>query len=277
MLLKKKSYYILHPVKRVVAKLASGEREMNAPTFVKASRGGAESLFGQVTSRLAVAIVSGALPAGALVPNEDDLRAEISASRTAYREAIRFLAGKGLIEARPRSGTRVAPRSSWHLLDPDVLRWSLSSGADEGFIRDLFELRALVEPGCSKIAALRRTSHHLTRMEEALRGMETTPPFTDEAMRYDLAFHDAIFDAAGNAAIAALKEVVATTLWWSLRIQRGTRSDESFRIPLSDHRRLYDAIARNDGDRAEMLSRILVDDALADTLSAFRLGAVADL
>ena len=55
------------------------------------------------------AIVSGALPAGALVPNEDDLRAEISASRTAYREAIRFLAGKGLIEAKPRSGKTVHP------------------------------------------------------------------------------------------------------------------------------------------------------------------------
>jgi GntR family transcriptional regulator, galactonate operon transcriptional repressor len=249
---------------------------MSDPTLGKSARSGTETLFGQVTHRLAVAIVSGSLPAGALVPNEDDLRAEISASRTAYREAIRFLAGKGLIEARPRSGTRVAPRSAWHLLDPDVLRWSLSSAANEGFIRDLFELRSLVEPGCSKIAALRRTSEHLDRMSVALAGMEDTPPFTDEAMRFDLAFHDAIFDAAGNAAIAALKEVVATTLWWSLRIQRGTRSVESFRIPLADHQRLFRAIENKDGDTAEIVSRILVAEALRDTLSAFLQGAAAD-
>jgi GntR family transcriptional regulator, galactonate operon transcriptional repressor len=249
---------------------------MNDHVFAKSARTGAESLFGQVTHRLAVAIVSGALPAGALVPNEDDLRAEISASRTAYREAIRFLAGKGLIEARPRSGTRVAARSSWHLLDPDVLRWSLSSAANEGFIRDLFELRGLVEPGCAKIAALRRASTHLDEMETALRGMETTPPFTDAAMRFDLAFHEAIFDAAGNAAIAALKEVVATTLWWSLRIQRSTRSPESFQVPLADHRRLFHAIRAGDGDRAENISRILVADALSDTLSAFLNGAILD-
>lgn len=234
----------------------------------RGARAGSDSLFGQVTHRLAVAIVSGALPAGALVPNEDDLRAEISASRTAYREAIRFLAGKGLIEARPRSGTRVAPRSAWHLLDPDVLRWSLSSAANEGFIRDLFELRGLVEPGCAKIAALRRTSAQLRRIEEAVEGMGVSPPYSEEAMRFDLAFHDAIFDATGNAAIAALKDVVATTLLWSLRLQTD-RTLESFKVPLSDHRRLFEAIARQDGEMAEMVSRILVADALRDTLTAF--------
>jgi GntR family transcriptional regulator, galactonate operon transcriptional repressor len=238
-------------------------------------KSGSEPLFRQVTNRLAIAIVSGALPAGALVPNEEGLRAEISASRTAYREAIRFLAGKGLIEARPRSGTRVAPRSTWHLLDPDVLRWSLSTAADEGFIRDLFELRALVEPGCAKIAAMRRNPVQLEQIETALRGMEATPPFTDEAMRHDLAFHDAIFAAAGNAAISALKDVVATTLLWSLRIQRGTRSSESFAMPLADHQRLFQAIALQQGEMAEMISRILVEDALHDTLTAFRQGGGA--
>ena len=90
-------------------------------------------------------------------------------------------------------------------------------------------------------------------------------------------FHDAIFDAAGNAAIAALKDVVATTLFWSLRMQVGTRTRESFAIPLADHQRLFMAIARRDGDQAEMISKILVADALHDTLSVFLgHGAVRD-
>lgn len=227
-----------------------------------------DSLFSQVTQRLAVAIVSGALPAGALVPNEDDLRAEISASRTAYREAIRFLAGKGLIEAKPRSGTRVAPRSVWHLLDPHVLHWSLASAANEQFIRDLFELRRLVEPGCARYAAMRRTEPQLDRLRVALDGMRTAPPYTEEAMRFDLDFHDVIFDACGNAAIRALKDVVATTLLWALRIQTD-RTLDSFIIPMSDHERLYDAIAQQDGERAENLARVLVADSLRDTLLAF--------
>ena len=80
-----------------------------------------DTLFGQVTHRLAVAIVGGELSAGALVPGAEDLGGSLSASRTAYREAIRFLAGKGLIAARPRSGTRVAQREHWNLLDPDAV------------------------------------------------------------------------------------------------------------------------------------------------------------
>jgi DNA-binding FadR family transcriptional regulator len=242
---------------------------MRDETLRRPARSGTDSLFAQVTQKLAVAIVSGTLPAGALVPNADDLRAEISASRTAYREAIRFLAGKGLIEARPRSGTRVAPRSAWHLLDPDVLHWSLAAAANESFIQDLFELRGLVEPGCAKIAAMRRNPVQLARIEAAFRGMEEAPPYTEAAMRFDLAFHDAIFEAAGNAAILALKDVVATTLLWSLRIQTARTSDY-FAVPLSDHRRLCDAIRRQDGDAAERISANLVADALRDTLAAFR-------
>lgn len=241
---------------------------------MRGARGGTESLFAQVTQRLAVSIVSGALPAGALVPNEEDLRAEISASRTAYREAIRFLAGKGLIEARPRSGTRVAPRPAWHLLDPDVLRWSLAAAPDEPFIRDLFELRGLVEPGCARLAASRRSEAQLARIEEALAGMAATTPYTEAAMRFDLDFHDAIFEASGNAAIVALKDVVSTTLLWSLRMQQD-QTPEHFAVPLTDHQRLAEAIRRQDGDAAEQHSRILVSDALRHTIAAFRRNAPA--
>ena len=113
-------------------------------------RPGMDGPFAQMTERLAVAILSGQLPVGALVPNEEGPDGEGAASRTAYREAMRFLAGKGLIEARQRAGTRVAPRESWHMLDPDVLRWSLEAKPDEAFIRDLFELRIMIEPGAAR-------------------------------------------------------------------------------------------------------------------------------
>jgi len=144
------------------------------------------SLFTQVTQRLAVAIVSGELPVGALVPNEDSLGAEIVASRTAYREAMRFLAGKGLIEAKPRSGTRVAPRSAWHLLDPDVLRWSLSAAANEEFIRDLFELQEHDRTGMRKICCIAEKPAATRRIAAALRRHGVSTPYTEDGMRHDL-------------------------------------------------------------------------------------------
>ncbi len=233
------------------------------------ARPGMEGPFTQMTERLAVAILSGALPVGALVPNEEGPDGEGAASRTAYREAMRFLAGKGLIEARQRAGTRVAPRESWHMLDPDVLRWSLAVKPDEAFIRDLFELRFMIEPGASRQAAMRHRPEQLAAIRRALEGMERETPYTDANFACDLAFHEAVFHASGNEALKALVGVVSTTLHWSLRTQ-SARRPEDFDQPLADHRRLFDAIERRDGDGAATLTRILVADALRATLAALR-------
>lgn len=230
-------------------------------------RSGMEGPFANMTERLAVAILSGELPVGALVPNEEGPDGEGAASRTAYREAMRFLAGKGLIEARQRAGTRVAPRESWHMLDPDVLRWSLEVKPDEAFIRDLFELRMMIEPGAARQAALRHNACQLAEIRAALEGMEAETPYTDANFAYDLAFHEAIFRASGNEALKALVGVVSTTLHWSLLTQ-AARDPADFIQPLNDHRRVLDAIERRDGDGAATLTRILVADALRATLVA---------
>ena len=70
----------------------------------------------------------------------------LAVSRTAYREAVRTLSAKGLVESRPKAGTRVSERGRWNLLDPDVLAWAFETEPGEAFIRDLFELRKIVEP-----------------------------------------------------------------------------------------------------------------------------------
>ena len=227
-----------------------------------------ESLFSQVTNRLAVAIVAGELAVGARLPKEEALGLEVTASRTAYREAVRFLAGKGLIEAKPRFGTRVAARSGWHLSDPDVLKWSLLAGPNEEFIRDLFELRMLIEPGCAKFAAMRRSKADLEQILAAAEGMRLSPAYSDENIAHDLAFHRAIFAATGNAALSGLSEVVATTLTWAMRLRDKGPAD-AFAVPLSDHLRIADAISRQDGDMAEMLMRILVSESLREALFNF--------
>jgi DNA-binding FadR family transcriptional regulator len=228
-----------------------------------------EGPFAQITESLAVAILSGRLPVGSLVSSAEGPEGEVTASRTAYREAMRFLAGKGLIEARQRAGTRVAPRAGWHLLDPDILRWSLVAAPDEAFVRDLFELRMLIEPGATRLAAQRHDPHQLGIIRTALANMRSETPYTEAAIRADLAFHEAIFRASGNAALDALIGVVSTTLHWSLQLQTNRRP-EDFAAPLSDHIRLFEAIERRDGDGASTLSRILVADALRTTLAALR-------
>jgi GntR family transcriptional regulator, galactonate operon transcriptional repressor len=224
-----------------------------------------DSLFRQVTDRVAGAIISGEYRAGDLVPNEDGLKGDIKVSRTAYREAIKYLSAKGLIEARPKSGTRVAPPSAWNLLDPDVLRWSLETQPNAAFIGELFELRRFVEPNATRFAAERRSAGQLAAIEAAMLDMEALPVFSEASIRADVRFHEAIFDATGNRALMCLKPVVSCTLQWSMKL----RSDEAnFRVALLDHRRVYHAIQQSDGERAYALSTVLVMQACDDTLQA---------
>lgn len=236
-------------------------RDFSRPTTLNPDR-----LFGQVAQKLAVAVITGRVRAGEVLPNEDDLRSEISVSRTAYREAVKILTAKGLVEARPKSGTRAAPRERWNLLDPDVLSWHFEADPNEKFIRDLFELRRFVEPSAARLAAQRRTSADIARIEAAYRGMADGAPYAVSTIRADLAFHEAIFAACQNAALQCLSSAVIATLQWSLLLKTG---DEAAYIEsLPDHEHVLLAIIDRDGDLASARMAGLVIDSLNTTLAS---------
>src|SRR5262245_27447984 len=78
---------------------------------------------GRVVHTLGTLIAGGDLAPGEPLPTEEELVGELGVGRSALREAMKVLGGKGLVESRTRAGTRVRPREAWHLIDPDVLGW----------------------------------------------------------------------------------------------------------------------------------------------------------
>ncbi|MCP6122446.1 FCD domain-containing protein, partial [Klebsiella pneumoniae] len=76
-----------------------------------------------------------------------------------------------LVESRPKAGTRVLPRHRWNLLDPDVLAWAFAGEPDVEYVRNLFELRMIVEPEAARLAAIRASSDDLRLMRDALAAM----------------------------------------------------------------------------------------------------------
>jgi len=85
-------------------------------------------------------------------PVSGDEWADGELSRTALREAIKVLAGKGLVEMRPKTGTRVRERRFWNLLDPDVMAWRLEDTSDARLLRDVIDLRRVIEPEAARLA-----------------------------------------------------------------------------------------------------------------------------
>ncbi len=219
-------------------------------------------LRGAIAHRLGIAIVSGHYQPGDVLQTEAEFAEALDVSRTAFRDAIRTLAAKGLIESRPRTGTRVLPRSRWNLLDPDVLIWAFTGDPDRELVRSLFELRALVEPGAAAMAAERRLPTDLKAMRTALAAMARHGLDTEAGRIADRDFHDAMLRATGNDYLITLSSSIGTAVAMTTQFKQRWRALP--RDPIPDHRNVLDAIADGNAEAARTAMRGLVDLALDD-------------
>jgi DNA-binding FadR family transcriptional regulator len=231
-----------------------------------AGRHRALRLHGTIARDIGVRIVSGRIAPGRILNGEIEASARLKVSRTAYREAVRILAAKGLIESRPKLGTRVSEPRHWHLLDPDVISWIFSGTPDERLLDGLFELRTLVEPAAAALAAERRTPEQLRVMREALDRMAASSLAVDEGRQADRDFHTALLEASGNPFLTSLTSGVAAAITWTTIFKQRKRPLP--RDPLPDHERVYEAVASGDAAAARDAMAELVHLALLDTTGA---------
>ena len=204
--------------------------------------------------------MSGEHKPGDILNNEIDSSEQFSVSRSAYREAIRILAAKGLVESRPKTGTRVSAKTRWNLLDPEVLAWVFESEPTDEFLKGLFELRAIVEPAAAALAAGRRNDDQLERMREALITMQRAGLATEEGQAADREFHDLILEATGNTTLGALSSSIGAAVRWSTIYKQ--RARDLPRDPMPEHWKVFDAIAAGRPDVARTAMEKLIGLAL---------------
>jgi DNA-binding FadR family transcriptional regulator len=224
----------------------------------------------QIANEIGSAILCGQRAVGSLLPKENDARVNFGASRTAYREAVRMLAAKGLVESRPKVGTHVTHRRRWQVLDPDVLRWAFNGGPSLPFIQELFELRGILEPHAAELAARRRSIEQLALMGHALEQMARHGLASPQGQTADQRFHEEILVATGNQALMTLSSSICAAIHWTTVFKH--RSGKTPRDAIPDHRKLYAAIVDSDASRAAEAAQELIRSALEDT----RTSLVAD-
>jgi len=218
--------------------------------------GGHLRVHGTIAREIGLSIVSGRLRPGHVLDGEIEASSRWRVSRTAYREAIRILSAKGLIQSRPRTGTRVSAISDWHLLDPDVLVWVFTHVPKPEVIHGLFELRTIVEPAAAALAAARRTQSHLTDMRRALDAMAFHTLDKAEGREADKAFHAALLAATANPFVISLTNGVTAAVNALTEFKQRLAKIE--RDPVPDHLRVYDAIAAKDAEAArEAMIRLI--------------------
>jgi DNA-binding FadR family transcriptional regulator len=223
---------------------------------------------GAIARQLGVAIVTGQYAPGSILPGEMALTEQLAMSRSVVREALRTLAAKGLVEGRPKAGTRVRDRKDWNLLDPELLAWMFEAPPSSKFVRDLFQLRMIVEPAAAAVAAEARSAQQLSRMGHALEVMATQGLATPEGQAADQQFHAEILAATDNELLHTLSSSIAAAVRWTTYFKY--RSSRHPRDPMPAHRDLFEAIANRDGPGAKAASEALIEQARLDTESSLR-------
>lgn len=183
-----------------------------------------------IAARLAEAITSGRLPPG-MALEEERLAAEHGVSRTPVREALRLLAAAGLVEQRPRRGSVVSR--------PDPRR-----------LAEMFQAMAELEASCAALCARAMGRQAMTRLAERHAAMGRMVEAGDLAAYQDenVAFHEALYEASGNAYLAGLARQTRLRLapFRAAQLGGADRLAQSHR----EHGAIVAALAAGDGASA---------------------------
>lgn len=213
---------------------------------------------GQAVEILGQRIVSGQVKAGAII-DLGALESELGVSRTALREALKVLSGKGLLEARQRLGTYVLPRERWNLLDPNVLLWEMNTADIDHMLTMLSEARSVIEPAVARLAAARRTEADLAVLEQALAGLSSSDAAT--AVSADISFHAALSAASKNDLLQRMGALIELLLRHrGLLVHPAEDPDRAIQL----HQELYEMVAAQNVERAEATSHELIHQAQDD-------------
>ena len=203
-------------------------------------------------------INSGELPDGAPLPPEREIVETSGMSRTVVREAILALSNKGLIEARPRFRPVVRKPSFDTALDTigNVVSRLLE---EEDGVRNLFEVRVMLETSLSRQAATDAKREDIYRLKEALKENEAAINDMDRFFQTDINFHRILYEISGNPLLPSIHRAYITWLQpnWVKMPTLPSRNELNF----ESHKAIYNAILMRDPDSAEAATRKHLADA----------------
>jgi DNA-binding FadR family transcriptional regulator len=214
-----------------------------------------EKLSDRLYDQLLGQIASGTLRQGDKLPSENELCQLFSVSRPVVRQALVRLKADGLVATRKGLGTIV--QSS----PPEGLT-RFSQPGDVAHMLRCLELRLALEGQAAGLAASRHSTAQLRGIKKALDRMEQEAAATGISAAADFAFHSAVAAASGNTLIEQVLESLDQSIQRGMVIAlvlTSERSRERSQRVLDEHRAIYEAIQRGDGQAAELAMRYHLD------------------
>ena len=158
------------------------------------------ALTDQAIVKIKELILSGEFAPGSKIPRERELAERLGLSRNSLREAVRALTLIGVLEPRQGDGTYVTSLEPELLLAGTSFVSDLATGAN---VLELYQVRRILEPAATALAATELTEADFDALEECLRRMDEAET-TEEFIENDVEFHRIIVNASGNSTLASL-------------------------------------------------------------------------
>jgi DNA-binding FadR family transcriptional regulator len=220
-------------------------------------------LYEYIEEAVGLKIIKGEYRPGDTLPNEDALCEEYGVSRGVIREAIKVLNKKGLVRPIPKIGTQIQPKSEWNLYDTDVLIWKLKAGQQLPFLKNVTEVRSIIESEAARLSAERASEAETEHIEDLCaqldRVLADRSRFNyEEYLRIDMAFHTAILEASHNELLAQIGRNMRHAVQTARLADR--RDVQVLLSSQPHHTEVAAAIKRKDPAGAHRASRKLFQD-----------------
>ena len=186
-------------------------------------------------------IAGGALAPAAKLPPEAELASDLGASRNTVREAVRALVTAGVLDVRRGDGTYVTS------LRPEQLLDGIGAAAElmgNDFSLELVQVRRILEPAATAMAALRIDDDSLDELETLLGKMRSAGS-QEVLVQMDSDFHAVVAAASGNSTLASMLGGVSIRTTRS-RIWRGIIEDDAKTQTIAQHAQILRALRERD-------------------------------
>ena len=199
-----------------------------------------QRLHESIVQRFHALIQQGTLKHGAKLPAERVLAEQLKVGRSSVREAIRTLELQGLVVSKHGSGTFINTQSLDAVAALMTTSLGAGLGADEGQLRDIFEVRHLLEPQLAALAAQRATPEDVERLATILEEQQRQIMEGETGVDADTEFHFALATATHNAALVKVVSAVEDVLRQSRdqSLQQPGRAERS----LASHHQILEMV-----------------------------------
>jgi GntR family transcriptional repressor for pyruvate dehydrogenase complex len=200
------------------------------------------ALTDEAITKLRGMIQSGDLAPGDRLPPENQLAVQMGISRSGVREAVKVLEAARVLEVRRGDGTFVTSLAPKLLLEGVGFAVELLQGDT---LLEVMEVRRLLEPAATGLAAQRIADEQLDELAAALQNMRDTATDPEMLMQADITFHRIVIASTGNETLTSLLDGLAGRTVRA-RIWRGLVLGSVTQTTIDEHRAIYDALRGRD-------------------------------